>query len=321
MGVDVAVVIVTFNSASAVTGLLESLPAALGAMTADVTVVDNGSTDDTVSIIADGYDWVRVVESKNDGYSAGINKGVAHSAEASSILILNPDVELGAGSIPAMTNALDSRSVGIIVPKLLDRDGELSHSLRRAPRLTRAMGLGFTKLPQFSERITDTVAYERSTTADWATGAVMLINADCFTELGGWDESFFLYSEETDFCLRAQDRGWRTTLEPSAIAVHTAGGSGRSARTQAMQALNQVRFYGRRHGPTSSWAFFLLIVVAELSRALRSRPHSRSTLKALLLPKFRPGELRLSSRLLPTDGLRQVTDGYSRLEHRRDRHG
>lgn len=300
MGVDVAVVIVTYNSASVISSLLGSIPVALDGMSADVTVVDNGSSDSTVSTIAERYPFVKVIRSPNLGYSAGINKGVAEMGDFSSILILNPDVILMPGSIGAMRRALEGKQVGIVAPRLLNERGELSLSLRREPSITRSLGLGFTGSPLFSERITDPKMYSQSATADWATGAVLMIEPKCFQSLGGWDESFFLYSEETDFCLRARDSGWTTAYEPDAVAVHSAGGSGRSGRTEAMQALNHVRLFRRRHGLIASWIFYVLAVIAELSRLLRRRPNSSPTLRALISPRRRPPELGLTNGLLPS---------------------
>ena len=113
-----------------------------------------------------------------------------------------------------------------MVPRLLDDRGALSLSLRNDPTIARAVGLGSLGLDRFSETISDPQRYRRPTAVDWATGAAMPIAADCFAELGGWDESFFLYSEETDFCLRARQHGWSVRYTPAAEATHTGGGSG-----------------------------------------------------------------------------------------------
>jgi N-acetylglucosaminyl-diphospho-decaprenol L-rhamnosyltransferase len=300
MGVDVAVVIVTYNSAAVICSLLDSITRTLDGMIADITVVDNGSTDETVMTVSNSFADVRVVRSSNLGYSAGINRGVAEMRDFDSILVLNPDVVLMPGAISAMKLALKQERVGVVAPRLLDAHGELTLSLRREPSIARSLGFGFTGLPSLSERVTDPRAYTRTMVADWATGAVLMIDPDCFYSLGGWDESFFLYSEETDFCLRARDYGWTTTYVPNAVAVHAAGGSGRSARTEAMQALNQVRLFRRRNKLITSWIYYLLAIIAELSRLMRRRPNSLSTLGALVSPRRRPPELGLANNLLPT---------------------
>src|SRR5690349_21526830 len=102
---DLGVVIVTYNSAHVVENLLDSLPRALDGLTADVVVVDNGSSDGTVSLLEDRRDC-RVVRSANLGYAGGINRGVKEAAPADAILILNPDVLLGESCVPPLLETL-----------------------------------------------------------------------------------------------------------------------------------------------------------------------------------------------------------------------
>ena len=121
----------------------------------------------------------------------------------------------------------------------------------------------------------------------------------CNDALGGWDESFFLYSEETDYCLRARDAGWLTRYVPEATATHIGGQSGQSPRIHSMQILNRVRLYSRRHGPVASVAYWLLSIASELSWVLRGHRDSITAVRALLLPRSRPAELGVSDRLVP----------------------
>ncbi|MCZ0985321.1 hypothetical protein O1M54_05915 [Streptomyces diastatochromogenes] len=147
--------------------------------------------------------------------------------------------------------------VGIAVPLLYEEGRDTPHhSLRRESSVLRALGeavIGNTRagrFPALSEMVTDPAAYRRPTRADWATGALMAISGDCLAACGPWDESFFLYSEETEYCLRARDRGYGTRLEPTAEAVHLGGDSQVSPRLWTLLTLNRVRLYRRRHGPS-----------------------------------------------------------------------
>ena len=101
--------------------------------------------------------------------------------------------------------ALEEPGTGIVVPQLRSPDGTLEPSLRRTPTLLRAAGLEKTRVSALSERIASPAEYTYPHVVDWAQGAVVLISRECFDKLSGWDESFFLYSEETDFSLRARD--------------------------------------------------------------------------------------------------------------------
>lgn len=290
-------VVVTHNSASVIEALLDSIPAAFRGVTHRVVVVDNGSTDDTREIVR-ARSGVTLVESENLGYSAGINSGVRMCPEAGSVLVLNPDVTLDAGSVKTMLLALGQPGVGVVAP-VVREEGVVSQSQRRQPTLARSLGLGRTRLPLFSEYVTEEEAYRRPGDADWVLGAVLLVSMDCHRALAGWDESYFLYSEETDFCLRARDLGYRTVFEPKASTSHIGGASGQNATTHAMQVVNRVRLYGRRHGRVAAYAYLFLSVATELSWWLRGNPHSRTAVVALLRPATRPPQLRAARSLIP----------------------
>lgn len=296
--VAVAAVIVTYNSERDIESLLDSIPAAMGSLTYSVVVVDNGSTDGTLRRLDARADCV-VVRSTNNGYAAGMNRGVRSSPEAGAILILNPDCLLDPGSVPNMLSVLRKPGVGIVAPRVREQDGSLSPTLRRGPTLGRVGGLSFTGWSIFTERIERPDEYEREHEVEWAVGAILLIDARCYDRLSGMDESYFLYSEETDFSLRAKDAGWTTTYTPAAGAMHIGGGSGESAQTHTMKILNRVRLYRRRRGTALATIYFGFTVLAEARRALLGHAKSWPTLRALLRPSTRPSALGASESLLP----------------------
>jgi GT2 family glycosyltransferase len=294
---DVLVVITTYNSAHVINELLDSLPAALDGLTATTVVVDNDSTDDTAAVVASRNDCL-LVRAPNRGYSAGINRGVREVPGPAPVLVLNPDVVMSPGSVRALVEALRP-GVGIVAPRMLDDHDNLVWSMRREPTLTRALGLGRTGRPALSEYVTDASAYDKPQVPDWAVGAALLVDRRCHDEIGGWDESFFFYSEETDFCLRARDRGWATVYEPRAVVHHLGGQSGTSPRIHAMQILNRVRLYRRRHGATTGGLFWLLSIASEATWVLRGHPPSRAAIRALVQPSTRAPELGCSGSLVP----------------------
>lgn len=296
--IDVAAVVVTFNSHDHIVELLDSIPAAMGGLTYSVVVVDNGSSDGTVELLGDRTDCT-VIRSTNDGYAAGMNRAVRASPPCGSILILNPDATLDAHSVPALRDVLRRTGAGIVAPRVREVDGRLSPTLRRSPTLARVGGLSFTGWPMFTERIEDASAYEVEHEVDWAVGAILLIDAECFGRLGGIDESYFLYSEETDFSLRAKDAGWTTVYTPTAGAMHVGGGSGESAMTHTMKILNRVRLYRRRKGTIRAWVYFGLTVLIEVRRAMLGHDKSWPTVRSLLRPALRPPLLRANDSVLP----------------------
>src|ERR1700676_1113137 len=181
---DIDVVIVTYNSAQVVGDLLDSLPAALDGLTADVVVVDNGSTDETVSLLESRGDC-RVVRSANVGYAGGINRGVREAAGADAILVLNPDARLHERSVRPLLQALSEPDTGIVAPQVRSPDGALELSLRRKPTLLRALGLTRTGIAALSEYVGEAREYARPHVVDWALGAALLMSRACFDALGG----------------------------------------------------------------------------------------------------------------------------------------
>ncbi|UUU39249.1 glycosyltransferase [Streptomyces sp. NBC_00162] len=297
----VAVLVVTWNSAPVLPEFLASLPAGMAGLDWRLVVADNDSADGTVDLVRSLAPDATVVQTgRNAGYAAGVNAalGAAAGWEGGfrAALVCNPDVRMRRGCAKVLVDALNAPlagggRVGISVPLLYEEDGRtLLHSLRRESRVTRALGeavLGNRRagrFPRWSELVTDPSAYERATVADWATGALMALSRGCLDACGPWDESFFLYSEETDYCLRARDRGFRTRLEPAASATHLGGDSQVSPRLWTLLTLNRVRLYGRRHGAAATAAFRMAVLLRETSRAALGRPASRAAARALASP-------------------------------------
>jgi GT2 family glycosyltransferase len=302
---DVAVVVVTFNSAGVLPGLLDSVPAAMGELTWHLVVVDNDSADSTVEVArawsvrldADGGAGGRgsasvVVTGRNGGYAAGVNVGLAEVPDAGAALVLNPDVRLAPGCVPTLHEALGLPGVGIAVPRLEDADGDLIFSLRREPSLVRALAdavLGATlagRIGGLGEVVTDPRAYESARAADWAEGSTQLLSGECLRACGAWDESFFLYSEETDFHLRAREAGLGVRYVPTALAVHLEGDSGTSPRLWALLVANRLRLHARRHGRLAAVPYWSALLLREATRALRGDAIARAAVRVLLSPRM-----------------------------------
>jgi GT2 family glycosyltransferase len=285
----VAVVVVAYNSGEVLPGLIESLPAAMGDLRWQLVVADNASTDDSVDVVRRLAPQAVVVETgRNGGYAAGINSAVAAAPPHGSVLVLNPDVRLQPDCVVELVAALSQPGVGIAVPHLVDARGELIYSMRREPRVIRVLaetvlGAGCAgRLAGLGEVVTDPAPYRAACEPDWAEGSTQLISAACWRACGRWDESFFLYSEETEFHLRAGRLGHRVRYVPTAEATHLDGGSAGSVRLWPLLVVNRVRLHRRRHGLVRAVPFWMAVVLHEGSRALLGRPANRAALRALL---------------------------------------
>lgn len=290
---SIAVVVVTYNSERLLADLVASLGPGLQGLSWHLTVADNASADDSVGEIRRLLPDARVVEmGRNAGYAAGINAAVAAAPPHTSVLVLNPDIRLAPRCGAELVSVLRRTGAGIVVPRLERGDGSAIAALRREPSIPRAFGdalLGAgraTRFPWLAELVDGEGVYNRETVADWGAGSAMLISAECWRAVAPWDESFFLYSEETDFALRARDAGLVTRLAPRARAVHLEGDSKVSPRLWAMLSVNRVRLYRRRHQSPATALYWSALVLRETSRALLGNRASRAAATALLSPRL-----------------------------------
>ena len=291
MSEHVAIVVVTYNSSDVIADLVASLDGGMGEVPWHLLIADNSSQDDTVEIVRRiAPDATVLALPDNRGYAAGINSAVAAAGPHTAVLVLNPDVRLQTDCGPTLLAALRASGAGIVVPRLLDASGELIHSMRREPTVLRMLGdavLGAVRAgrrPLLGEMVTEPEAYEHEQDVDWAEGSTQLVDAACWRACGAWDEGYFLYSEETEFHLRAGDRGFAVRYVPSAGAVHLEGGSATSSRLWPLLVANRWRLFRSRHGAAHSAAFWVALLAREGSRALLGRATCRRAAGVLLRP-------------------------------------
>ncbi|GGU70828.1 glycosyltransferase [Lentzea flava] len=278
----VAVVIVTYQSEQVIAGCLTSLPDDV-----KVFVVDNASTDDTVTVATATRPDAHIIRNPvNAGFAAGVNLGIK-AAEGHDVLVLNADARLHPGAVEALSAVTGHP---IVVPKIVGVDGLTHFSLRREPKLRTAVsealiggyragriGLGAT--------VTDLKAYEHARPAEWATGCAWMIKRETVERLGLLDERYFLYSEEVEYMLRAGG----VWFEPRAVVTHIGGEVSTNARLWSMLAANRVRLHRERHG---RFAAFLMWLAVVLNEGLRARsPKHRAALKGLFRMRAWPEEV------------------------------
>lgn len=297
--VDVAVVVVTYNSADEIDPLIQSLRREAVGMSIRVVVADNSSADNTVAQLSRHGDVIVVPTGGNLGYAAGINVAMKRIGAARTILVLNPDLRVNRGAIARLfTRMEEDASVGAMVPRILDAEQEIYHSLRREPTLLRALGDGIfgrfwrRRPAAMTEYIRDTADYQEPRYIDWATGAALLLRREAAERIGEWDERFFLYSEETDYFRRLRAAGYKIAYEPAATVTHRGGASGASQDLTALTVINRIR-YMEKHRPRSSSAYRWLTMLGEqLRRSDRSHTRARWALRSRRRWSDLPGPTR-----------------------------
>jgi len=284
-----SIVVVTYNSASVLPGLLDSLPVGLeGIQAFETIVVDNDSADNSVDTALAHAIHPRVIKmGRNAGYAAAINAAAATVSPDVDLLILNPDVRLLPGAGKLLVDRLSDPSVGVVIPRLLSENGVTQWSLRREPSLTTAwtdaiLGGTFAGRLGTGETIADPAIYDVGGLIDWATGAVMVVAARARCVVGDWDESFFLYMEEVEYLRRVRERGFSVLYVPEANAVHIGGEYREDPYLAALLSANRIRYHRRYHGLLSTTLFRLSIIVGAGVRTIGGSPAHRASVRAAL---------------------------------------
>jgi N-acetylglucosaminyl-diphospho-decaprenol L-rhamnosyltransferase len=247
---SVQIVVVAYNSRDTLRGCVEPLA---GLPSVDVTVVDNACPERSSDVVADLP--VRVLHApRNGGFAYGCNLGMA-TGRSELVLLLNPDARITPESLAVLVRALhaDAR-LAVAGPRTLAADGALVWSRRRFPRLrsTYAQALFLQRLAPHAawsdEVVRDREAYGRDGSPDWLSGACLLLRRSAVDAVGGLDEGFFLYSEETDLVRRLRDAGWGVRYVAGAVASHIGGASAPRHVTKRIWAQSRVRYARKHHG-------------------------------------------------------------------------
>lgn len=284
----IAAVIVTYNSAAVLPGLLDSLAVGFEGVARHRTiVVDNDSRDDSADLALAHPIGAKVIRmGRNAGYAAAINAAAAELGPDADLLILNPDIRLLPACVRRLRECLSDPSVGVVAPRILDEYGSVANSLRREPSLLTAwsdalLGTRLASRIGAGEIVGDPALYRDGGNVDWATGAILAIPAATRREVGEWDETFFLYSEEVDYIQRVRAAGLSILYAPQAQAVHIGGEYHDNVFLSALMTSNRIRYFRRHHGPVATALFRLSIIVGETMRAALGPGH-RAALRAAL---------------------------------------
>lgn len=194
---------------------------------AEVIVVDNASTDDSVEFLESNFSSTRLIQNKtNSGFAGGYNEGLKH-IESDYYVLLNSDIEITDNWIMPVINSIEAdENIVAGQPKILAyNDQEKFEHAGAVGGYIDQLGYPFCRGRIFTETEVDQGQYDSLTKVFWATGACLFIKADKYWEIGGLDEAYFAHMEEIDMCWRLQNKGYDIICEPSAKVYHVGGGT------------------------------------------------------------------------------------------------
>jgi GT2 family glycosyltransferase len=262
-----SIIIVNWNGADVLKEALRTVYLETHGFDFEVILVDNLSTDGSVGMVKQDFPQVRLVENvENLGFGRANNQGLA-LATGEYLMFLNPDVIILDQALNRLVVYLDEHpDVAMVGPRLLNADRTFQHACRRSfpnPFNSLLYVTGLSKLGWGSQG-----GYKRendkpeiSGSVEVLSGAAMLFRREVYQKIGGFDEQFFMYGEDIDFCKRVYDAGFKTTYVANAQIIHLGGTSSRKRRTQSLINFYQAMWlYYRKHFYRSNSRFFSALV-------------------------------------------------------------
>ena len=248
---EVSAIVVTYNAAPWIERSLDSLRGT----EAEVIVVDNGSTDGTLELVREKFPEARLLEEENRGFGAGNNAGM-RVASGRYFLLLNPDAWLTDGALEHLVAFADEHPEAAVVgPRLLNPDGSLQRSVRGYPDSVadrhrvllpaQARAAARSALNAFFGANFD---HESVREAEYLFGACLLVRREAVDSVGGFDEDFFLMSEEVDWCYRFRQAGWKVLFYPGARGRSTSSAPRSTRRSSRRIVRGHLQFLRKHRG-------------------------------------------------------------------------
>lgn len=272
---DVSIVIVNWNTRAYLLDCIASLKATTEHATLELVVVDNGSHDGSVEAVRAAHPDAVVLENgANLGFAKANNVGF-RVATGRYVCLVNTDVIALAGVIDTMVDHLDRQpDVGALGPRTVTREGALRQNCRRFPSLANAAGdyLMLKRLlpGRFAGRTLPADTYRRTHDAEVLSGCFLMVRREVLDQVGPLDEVFFFYGEDTDWCRRIHDAGWRLVYLADAEAVHFGGGSS-GDRPEAYYLTMEkadLTYWRKHHGPAARAAYVAMKTVYHAASTL-----------------------------------------------------
>jgi GT2 family glycosyltransferase len=235
---DLSICLVTLNAKQYLRDCLASIATYPASISTEIIVVDNHSTDGTLEMLRQDFSQVSLIQNnQNDGFARPSNQAI-RVALGKYVLVLNPDTLVMEGTLDRLTTFLEEHpEAGIVGPKVLNRDGSLQKACRRGisrPWATFSYFSGFARLfpnsKLFGGYLLNYLNEDETYLVDGVSGSCMLIRRRVIEQVGLFDERFFAYQEDADYCFQAQQAGWQIYYYPAARIIHYGGQGGSRAQ-------------------------------------------------------------------------------------------
>jgi hypothetical protein len=244
---DLSIIIISWNTRQLLANCLTSILQHRGTLALEIIVVDNASHDGSATLVADAFPDVRLkINASNVGFAPANNQAI-REAQGRYILLLNSDTVVHPEALALLVRYMDANPrAGIAGACLLNADGSLQPSWAQFPSVaSELLGENF-RVRQPLPSAAGLTAYA----VDWVGGACLLIRRAAIEQVGLMDESFFMYSEETDWCFRVKRAGWLNVYLPQARVTHFGGASSRQNNIPMFVELNRSKllFFRKHYG-------------------------------------------------------------------------
>jgi GT2 family glycosyltransferase len=285
---DLSVAVVNYNAGEELARCLSSLFASTGLGSFEVIVADNASTDGSVSMVEKRFPGVRLIRSEENLGFARASNLCWREARSSLVLFLNSDAIVPPGALARLVAIARARpEVGVLGPRLRYEDGAIQLSFGETLGLAaefrqKCRNAGYRRgkgpLRRSVER-----EYAKEHRVDWVSGACLLTRRDLLETVSGFDENFFMYSEDVDLCARIRALGAEVLFTPEVEVVHLLGRSASRNRERVLFELHRSRlyFYQKHHGglPVSVLKLYMAI---KAGLAWIFRPSERAAYRNVL---------------------------------------
>lgn len=262
---DLSIIVVSYNTRELLSDCLKSIAETTADFDCETIVVDNASTDGSAPMVRRYFPSVKLIRNpENGGFAAANNIGIAAS-RGRHVLLLNSDAVLLPGSARAMVDFLDRNpGAGMVGARLLNPDGSFQYSFADFPSLKGELLLllrlaSRVYSPTYPSYPVERSGQERS--VDWVSGACLMARRATIDAIGPLDESYFMYTEETDWCYRARRGGWSVHYLPEAKVVHWVGQSSAAAPARRRRQVyrSKILFLRKHVGWQAAETFALAV--------------------------------------------------------------